>query len=55
VSWTDKERPGRPQALNARAIALLQSGDSARARGRLEPAVGIEPSNPSLWMNRATT
>jgi aspartate beta-hydroxylase len=55
VSSTDAEGSGDPKALNARAVDLLQSGDAAHARKLLERAVKIEPRNPALWMNLATT
>jgi aspartate beta-hydroxylase len=55
VSSTDAEGPADPKALNARAVDLLQSGDAARARELLERAVEVEPRNPALWMNLATT
>ncbi|HEY6125703.1 MAG TPA: aspartyl/asparaginyl beta-hydroxylase domain-containing protein [Steroidobacteraceae bacterium] len=46
--------PEHPMVLNARAIALLQSGDAASARTLLDKATAKDSANPALWMNLAT-
>jgi len=47
--------PEHPLVLNALAIDQLQAGNPARARELLNIATRVDPHNPSLWLNLATT
>jgi aspartyl/asparaginyl beta-hydroxylase (cupin superfamily) len=55
LARADAAAPGHPLVLNALAIDQLQTGNPARARELLEIATQVDPDNPSLWLNLATT
>ncbi len=54
LARAEAQAPQHPLVLNACAVDLLQSGQAAPARERLERALRADPRNPSLWMNLAT-
>src|SRR3954449_3294946 len=53
----DRLHPRKPDTVskrtNAPAVTRLAAADSRRARGGLEPPVGIEPTTYSLRVNRS--
>jgi len=55
LARAEKAAPDHPLVLNALAIDQLQAGNPARARQLLDIATRVDPHNPSLWLNLATT